>query len=406
MKKTFRGLCVAVLAICAAGAGASAASAVTVSVEVEGLQLSVPPTVVQTPATVTKGGDTCPDGANVIGALDVLTKGDWDGSTSGATRILSEDHPFVPDTAGWAFVINGKATADYGCGAALHDGDKLLWYASAGFGDFHAPVGYDDPVLLDAPTTAVPGVPFTVTATDTNTTYDENYTPTTTFVPAQGATVSGGTAAVTTGADGKAQVTVAPGPYTLVVTQKLQNDRAPARIVGCATTGSDGQCGTTQRVCLVSADASCGTLPGGPPAPCKTNGHDGFCGTTDTQAAYAKLGGVTEGKTYKKGSGPRELTGTVETDASGLKDIRLRLTRNTKGKCATYDAKSEKFKTMKKCGAAHGTWFSVGTKQAISYLLPSRLTTGRYVLDVETIDLKGNTSQLARGTSRVVFTVG
>ena len=151
-----------------------ASAAVTVTVEVEGLSVVVPPTTVTTPATVSKGGDTCASGDNVLGALDALTKGDWNGSQYGATRILSEDHPFIPGDAGWVFVVNGQARADYGCTAPVQNGDKVLWYASAGFGAFHVDVGFDDPVLLDAPATAVPGAPFTVKATDTDTTYDNS----------------------------------------------------------------------------------------------------------------------------------------------------------------------------------------------------------------------------------------
>lgn len=394
MKHKTLGLLLAGIALF--GATSSATAAVTVTVEVEGLSAIVPPTTVTTPASITKGGDTCAPADNVLGALDALTKGDWNGSQYGATRILSEDHPFIPGDAGWVFVVNGKARADYGCTAPVQNGDKILWYASAGFGAFHVDTGYDDPVLLDAPATAVPGQAFTVKATDTDTSYDGGGTPTgTAFSPSSGATVSGGTAPVTTGADGTAKVTVAGGPYTLVVTKAK---RAPARVAGCATTGSDGLCGTTKTGGTTIATTA--------PAPCVTNGHDGFCGTKDTVPAYAKVTAVSEGKKYAKGTGPRQLGGTVEADGSGIADVRLRLTRNDQGKCSTYDGKTEKFKTIKKCGAERGVWFSVGASADWSYLLPSKLARGRYVLDVMVVDKAGNkTTKLARGTSRVVFTV-
>ncbi len=383
---------------------ASPAMAAKVTVEIEGLSAIVGPTVVTTPATVSKdGAEICPDGDNVLGALDAVTKGDWAGSQYGATRILAEDHPFIPGDAGWVFVVNGIARADYGCTAPVHDGDKILWYASAGFGAFHVDTGFDDPVLLDAPVTAVPGQAFSVTATNTDTTYDDAGSPTNTaFSPSAGATVSGGAAAVTTGADGKASVTVGGGLYTLVVTK---DKRAPARIVGCATTGSDGLCGTSLLPCPASS-AGCGTPPSGPSQPCVSNGHDGFCGSPDKVVADAAITGVSEGKKYKKGAGPRELAGKIASDGSGLADVRLRLTRNDRGACATYDGKTEKFKALKKCGASHGVWFSVGAKQDFTYLLPSKLGRGRYVLDVEVTDKAGNTTKsLARGTSRVVFFV-
>jgi hypothetical protein len=375
-------------------ASAGPAMAARVSVEIEGLSVTVPPTVVDTPATVSKGGDTCPDGANVLGALDTLTKGDWDGSQYGATRILAEDHPFIPGDAGWVFVVNGVARADFGCTAPVKDGDKILWYASAGFGAFHVDKGFDDPVLLDAPTRAVPGQAFTVTATNTDTTYDGAGTPTgTAFSPSPGATVSGGVAPATTGADGKATVTVSGGPYTLVATK---DRRTPARITGCATNGSDGFCGTA---------TSAGT-PATAPRPCGTNGRDGFCGSPDKVPAYGRITAVAEGQKYAKGHGPRQLAGRIEADGSGLADVRLRLTRTDGRACSTYDGRREAFKPMKKCGATHGVWFSVGAKSDWTYLLPARLGRGRYVLDEQVVDKAGNkTTQLARGTSRVVFTV-
>jgi hypothetical protein len=399
MKKKILGLLVGGLTLAAT---ASPAMAAKVTVEVEGLSVSVPPTVVTTPATVSKDGATiCPTGDNVLGALDAVTKGDWAGSQYGATRILAEDHPFIPGDAGWVFVVNGVARADFGCTAPVHDNDKILWYASAGFGAFHVDKGFDDPVLLDAPVTAVPGQAFTVTATNTDTTYDDSGAPTgTAFSPSAGATISGGASTATTAADGKASVTVAGGPYTLVVTK---DKRAPARIVGCATTGTDGFCGSTQRICPAGSSNPCGTTP--PPA-CVTNGSDGFCGSPDKMVANAALTGVSEGKKYKKGAGPRELSGKVANDGSGLADVRLRLTRTDGRKCTSYDGKTEKFKTLKKCGASHGVWFSVGAKQDFTYLLPSKLGRGRYVLDVEVTDKAGNTTKsLARGTSRVVFFV-
>jgi hypothetical protein len=390
MKHKILGLLVGGLTLAAT---ASPAMAAKVSVEVEGLSVTVPATTVVTSPTVTKGGGSCPNGENVLGALDALTKGDWDGSTFGATRILSEDHPFIPGDAGWVFTINGRATADYGCTAAVKDGDKVLWYASAGFGAYHVDKGWEDPVLLDAPATAVPGQAFVVTATNTDTTYDTAGTPTgTTFTPSQGATISGGTAAATTGADGKAQVAVAGGPYTLVATK---DKRAPARIAGCATDGHDGFCGTTASPGCPVTTAGC---PGGPvPAP---------PATTPVRPVPTGLTGVTEGRKYAMGMGPRELAGHVNAPATGLRDVRLRLTRTDGRACATFDAKKETFVAMRRCGAVRGTWFSVGAKGDFRYLLPTKLPRGRYVLDLQVRDTAGKVAtQLARGTTRVVFIV-
>jgi hypothetical protein len=385
MKHKILGLLVGGLALAAT---ASPASAANVSIEVEGLNVAVAPTIVDTPATVSKNGQGCSGGDNILGALDALTKGDWDGSIYGATRILSEDHPFVPQTPGWVFVINGKASAAYGCGATLKDGDKLLWYASGGTPNHRSTHGgYDDPVLLDAPATTIPGQPFTVTATDTTTSFDADDMPSgTAFTRSAGATVTGGTSPVDTGGDGTAPVTVSGGPYALVVTK---GNRAPARITGCATNGSDGFCGTT-----AGTQAPAGT----PRCP----GVTGLC----VPPAPTGLTGVTEGKAYKKGQGPRELKGHVNAPAAGLKDVRVRLTRNDKGRCSTFDGKKEAFVKLKRCGATRGRWFSLGAKQDFTYLLPAKLGRGRYVLDLDVTGADGKSStRLARGTTRVVFTV-
>jgi hypothetical protein len=400
MKKQILGLLVGGLTLAAT---ASPALAAKVSVEIEGQTKILAPTVVTTPSSVNKDGTNTCDGNTAMGALDVAVSGDWSGSYSfnsySVETLLGESHPFGT-AAYWTFYVNGNYANAGPCGIQVQDNDKVLYYA--GENAFVDGVGgFDEPVLLTAPATAEPGVPFTVTARNAVTTFDPSYTGTTHFEPAAGATVQGGTAAVTTAADGSAKVTVPSGPYTLVVTN---GNRAPGRISGCATTGSDGLCGSTQLVCPAGSNP-CGTTTT-PPVPCVTTGSDGFCGSPDKVVANAAITAVTEGKKFKKGAGPRELSGKVANDGSGLADVRLRLTRNDGGKCATYDGKTEKFKALKKCGAARGVWFSVGAKPEFTYLLPSKLGRGRYVLDVEVTDKAGNTTKsLARGTSRVVFFV-
>jgi hypothetical protein len=364
--------------------------AATVSVEIEGQSVIQAPAPVTTPAHVTKDGGVDCDGATIVGALEAATGGAWAGSTYTIDAIKGEAHPFGPGGS-WGFYLNGSFVNDAGCTAAVKDGDKVLFFWSGAF----ASAGYDEPELLDAPATATPGTPFAVKASETSTYFGPTgFDPgVTTITPSSGASVAGGAATVSTGADGTARVTVPGGPYTLVATK---GNRAPARISGCATTGHDGFCGTT-----ATGSATPALLP-----PCVTNGHDGFCGTPDKVAANAAITAIAEGRKYKKGSGPRQLAGKVEADGSGVADVRLRLTRTDGEACATYDGKTEKFKTIKKCGATHGVWFSVGDKAAFRYLLPSKLGRGRYVLDVQVVDKAGNrTRALARGTSRVVFTV-
>ena len=113
-----------------------------------------------------------------------------------------------------------------------------------------------------------------------------------------------------------------------------------------------------------------------------------------------------EGQRFAKGKGPRSLRGTVTPDPSGIADVLLRLTRNDRGRCQTFDGRSERLVALKRCGARHGKWFSAGDREQWSYLLPARLARGRYVLDVRVRDRAGNVDSLLQRTrTRVVFTV-
>ncbi len=67
---------------------------------------------------------------------------------------------------------------------------------------------------------------------------------------------------------------------------------------------------------------------------------------------------------------------------------------------------------MTRCGAARAKFHSIGSRASWSYLLPSRLPSGRYVLDTQTLDGAGNVTRGdTRGKpgdprNRVVFHVG
>jgi hypothetical protein len=387
MKHKILGLLVGGLALAATASPAMAAS---VSVEIEGQTVIQTPITVTTPAHVTKDGGVDCDGTTIAGALEAATGGNWAGSGFSVDTVKGEAHPFGPGGS-WAFYLNGNFVNDAACAAAVKDGDQVLFFWSNAFTD--PPMGYGEPVLLDAPATMIPGQPTTVSVRETSTYFGPTgFDPgVTTITPSAGATIGGGTAAATTGADGSAQVTVPGGPYTLVANKGA---RAPSRMAGCATNGHDGFCGTAT------------PISSGVPTPCFTRGNDGLCGSPDKVAANGALTSMPEGKKYAKGKGPRQIAGHVATDPAGLADVRLRLTRNDHGSCTSYDGKKERFVKEKQCGATHGTYFSVGAKQDFTYLLPAKLGRGRYVLDLQVVDQAGNkTAQLARGTSRVVFTV-
>jgi hypothetical protein len=82
--------------------------------------------------------------------------------------------------------------------------------------------------------------------------------------------------------------------------------------------------------------------------------------------------------------------------------VKLRLTRRHRGRCWYFSPKSDGFRRTR-CGRAFA--FRIGDRADWSYLLPESLGPGRYVLDVVAIDRAFNRDALARGRSRVVFTV-
>ena len=97
-----------------------------------------------------------------------------------------------------------------------------------------------------------------------------------------------------------------------------------------------------------------------------------------------------------------QLRGSFAADPSGIKTVKLRLTKRLGKRCWYFSGRMERFRRTK-CGT--GAYFAIGDRADWSYLLPERLTRGRYVLDAIAIDGAGNRTPLERGTTRVVFTV-
>ena len=122
----------------------------------------------------------------------------------------------------------------------------------------------------------------------------------------------------------------------------------------------------------------------------------------DTSAPVARIRGIREGRRYKRRKAPRTIRGTVSPDPSGLRAVKLSLTRSHRGRCQLYSPTRERFRNSR-CGRRVN--FRIGDRERFSYLLPKRLGKGRYVLDVIAVDKLGNRDRLARGRNRVVFFV-
>jgi hypothetical protein len=263
------------------------------------------------------------------------------------TTIAGETHDFSTTADFWGFWFNRGFSSFGVCGTRVATGDEIVMAAAT---------GSESVLALDGPSAARRGDTVTLTVTDW-----------TTGDPVQGATVGG----ATTGADGKATITLANAG-----TQTFKASKA-------------GQIRSNALSMAVVA----------PDQPLPPSGGSGAA--PDRLAPLAKLLGIADHQTFAKGKGPRTLRASV-SDVSGLAAVKLRLTRRSGGRCFYFSGRRQELERTR-CGRAF--YFKAGEGPDVSYLLPERLGAGRYVLDLAAVDRAGNRSALARGSTRVVFTV-
>ena len=355
-------LAAAVAAVLLAASGAGAA---TVTVRVEGLDHTlVPQTAVNTTtAPAVKNGHSC-SGTSAGGALDDATSGNWDGTYfAGFNDFLVNSIEGVapPDPNDfWTLWVNNQSSQTGMCSTELQTGDSVLFFICTPDPNFACT---NHPLVLTAPAATAAGSPFSVHVAQIA---DDG-----TSSPAAGVTVSGGGASGVTGADGNASLTVGqPGTASLIAAKPGLTTSAPATV-------SVGQPYS---------------VPPPPPPP-------------DRTPPLARITGIRNHQVFKHGHGPRTLHGTVASDPSGIKQVKLRLTRAYRRHCFVFSNRHARF-ARARCGASRAKFFSIGSKPSWSYLLPARLGPGRYVLDVTAIDGAGN-RDAARvpGRNRMVFTV-
>ena len=253
---------------------------------------------------------------------------------------------------------NGRASEVGACGDPVAAGDRVLF----AYGPFGAPLLS----LAAGAATAAPGAAVSFTVTDEA------------GRPVAGASVGG----ATTGADGRASVTLTGrGPTEFKATKAgaIRSNRAAV----CVTDGQDGQCGVG--------------AAGRPPAPVAAPAPPA---ARDAAAPAARIAGVREQARFTRARAPRELRFSA-VDPSGLASLKLRLTRRSGARCAYLSGSKDRF-VASRCGRAFP--FALAA-DATSFLIPERLGRGRYVLDLLATDRAGNRTPLARGTTRIVFTV-
>jgi hypothetical protein len=372
------------------------AAPANVTLRVEGAaQTLLPRTAVRTDARIVNkdgvAGHDCP-GTTVAGALEIGVAGDWggtwfDGLGYSVERVGTEAHVF-PQPDFFEVRVNNRTLPVGVCAAELQEGDDVLLFVARCEFNPATSACANPPVLplgLRVPPTVTPGAPFDVSVVE--------FAPDGTPSPVAGATIEGGDAPATTNAAGIAAVVVGSGGPRALRASKPGRARSALETV-CATGGGDGLCGTI--------------VPSSAQAVCRTTGSDGRCGTRDRTPPTARVLGIRNGWRFSRRTAPRALRVQVAPDPSGLLAVKLRLTRNDRGRCTYFSGRFERFRVNRsaRCGATNGFFFGVGDREQTSYLLPRRLPRGRYVLDVTAIDRAFNRDgPRSPGRNRVVFHV-
>jgi hypothetical protein len=395
-----RSLAVAVCIFCgvtASPAFAGVPTTVTVRVQgVNGATLVPQKQVTTNTAPVPVEGGSC-SGTSVGGALYGAVNGNWKAYLVAAgVEIVGIDgltFPRFSENPGiyWAVWINSKYALQGACSEELtSSGEHVVFVAQCyEAGADCASKTQPDHFLTMTPPSATSvnvgeAVSVTIGSVSTESGSPEPSLP-------AGINVTAGSLGTSPGAGGVATFTFSTaGTYTLQAS-------APDSVTSdsytvCVHNGSDGSCGTSSAAGLSgSSMAASGSTP-----------------YTGPFAVVADVTGLRDGRHYSRRHAPRTLSGSVTAPAP-ISNVELRLTRavrtsDGRSRCSYYDGVSERFRSMR-CGAAHGKFFVIGRQAHFSYLLPFRLPRGRYVLDVQAADTAGSRTQLARGSSRIVFYV-
>jgi hypothetical protein len=264
----------------------------------------------------------------------------------------------------WTFLINWRSDPDHGgCQDQVRAGDDLVWATW----DFAQPFLQ----LSGTPTRVATGEAFTVTV--------QNQDGAGNAAPSLGAGVGG----QTTDAQGHAAISFQDAGLHRLKATKPGAIRSNGQTV-CVYVPGSGDCGTDK-----PSDQT--TPPADQPAPqVQPAGKD-------TTPPVVRITSLEPGKDYARG--PRVLAGDVE-DAGGVAQVFLRL-RSTDGggltaasRCHWFSGKRGVF-THRTVPCSKARFFRIGTKARFSYLLPGRLRTGKYVLDVKVLDKAYNVGRVA-----------
>ena len=255
-------------------------------------------------------------------------------------------------TSYWGTVRNFKPTDLGGCQEQVSAGDEVLF----ALGDIYA----QRLLRLTGAMSAAPGETIKLMVTDGKT-----------GDPVERATITGAPTPAITGADGSATIELTSLGVTRLKAAAPDSIRSNSLYVSVSPTGSSGVA----------------QLPG--------------ASVRDSRAPLARITSPRHGATYRRG--PRLLRGTARDDESGLTAVKLSLRRHVHGQqCRTWNAIRERFVG----GGCGKKFFGIGSDSHWSYLLPSRLRPGRYILDVTASDRAANSETTFRqGQNRAIFYV-
>jgi hypothetical protein len=192
------------------------------------------------------------------------------------------------------------------------------------------------------------------------------------------------------------------GSVTLKVTDAGSGAPVAGATVDGATSGADGTVTVGPLATAPHEDfkaSKAGAIRSNRVRVCVTQ-HD--CATVDSGRPNSRVRGIRDGKVFRHGKGPRVLHGAIGAEPAGLRLVRMSLQRKVNGRCRAYSVPRERF-LKRRCGG-HPS-FKVSTEGDFKYLLPKRLTRGRYDLRMIAVNRAGQRDRVRRGLNRVVFTV-
>jgi hypothetical protein len=299
----------------------------------------------------------------------------WVGSLNDffVLRVGNDVNGGAPEFPSWGYAVNSTTAGVGGCQFQLASGSEVLW-AYNYFNLEHL-------LSLAGPSSVNAGTPFTVHVADGRTgepvpgaAIGVLNAGVTTTIPSSPSTDSSGNATIVLSGNGMA---------TLKATEP-KSVRSNGLAV-CVHEGNDGSCGTT--------------VAGGSSTSPTTKSSSQAAG-----GVVAQILGLVNGRVYSRRFAPRVLRGIVKVGPGGtVRQVRIRLHRRVGHRCFNFSGSRARF--VRAAGCASAAFFSVGSAESFSYLLPARLARGRYAFDIQAVDGSGRVTALVRGVSHVVFRV-